>query len=301
MRSSDLNNQSFPHTLNGVLFNNSDDDITVTYTITPMIAGCAAGPDKVTTVVLEPTPVAVINNTTAGICEGGAVNIAITSPTVPSVPANLSFNLVVTSTNDGALGGTASVDRPGESFPLTLNGTLTNSSNDPITVTFTVTPLLAGCTDGGDVSTTVVVEPDPVAAIVNTLPTVCNGDNVNVAITSPSNPTVAGDLSFDMVVTSTNDGALGGAASNDLTNQSFPHTVNGVLTNSSNAAITVTYTVTPRLNGCANGANEVTTVIVEPTPRAALNNLDLVICEGGAYQYRGDITHRSFCTGQPDL
>ena len=93
-----------------------------------------------------------INNTTPGICEGGAVNIAITSPTVPSVPANLGFDLVVTSTNDGALGGTASVDRPGESFPLTLNGTLTNTSNDPITVTFTVTPLLAGCADGADVS-----------------------------------------------------------------------------------------------------------------------------------------------------
>ncbi len=176
--SAGFSNQAFPHTINGTLINNSDDDITVTYTITPMIAGCAAGPVKVTTVVVEPTPVAVINNTTPGICEGGAVNIAITSPTVPSVPANLSFDLVVTSTNDGALGGTASVDRPGESFPLTLNGTLTNSSNAPITVTFTVTPLLAGCADGGDAVTTVVVEPDPVAAIVNTTPTVCNGSNV---------------------------------------------------------------------------------------------------------------------------
>ena len=106
-------------------------------------------------------------------------------------------------------------------------------------------------------------------------------NNVNVAITSPSNPTVAGDLFFDMVVTSTNDGALGGAASNDLTNQAFPLTINGPLTNSSNAAITVTYTVTPKLNGCANGGNQVTTVIVEPTPKAALNNLDAVICEGG--------------------
>ncbi len=94
-----LSNQAFPRTINGTLTNSSNAAITVTYTVTSKLNGCANGGNQVTTVIVEPTPRAVLNNLDAVICQGGNINIQVTSPTVPSVPANLTFDLVVTSTD----------------------------------------------------------------------------------------------------------------------------------------------------------------------------------------------------------
>ena len=276
-------NQSFPLNISDVLTNSSDEDITVTFTVTPMLAGCSDGTIVQTTVVVEPTPIAAITNNGIGIvCEGGNVDIDITSPTIPSTPADLTFDLIVTSTNDAALGGAASADRLNQSFPLNIPGALTNSSDDDIIVTFTVTPKLAGCADGTPVSVNVTVEPDPVAAITNNgISKVCNGDNVDIDITSPTIPSTPADLTFDLVVTSTNDAALGGTASSDLSGQSFPLNISGTLTNLSNTAITVTYTVTPLLSGCADGTPVQTTVVVEPDPVAAITDNGLSrVCNG---------------------
>ena len=147
------------------------------------------------------------------------------------MPGDLGFNLVVTSTNAGALGGTASVDLSGQSFPQSLSGTLTNSSNDFITVTYTVTPTLNGCANGPVAVTTVIVEPTPQTTIANSTPVICNGGNVNLPIVSPTTPSIPANLVFDLVVTSTNAGAMGGTAWGNQSNLAFPYTVNGTLTN----------------------------------------------------------------------
>ncbi len=116
------------------------------------------------------------------------------------------FDLVVTSTNDAALGGTASVDLNNQGFPHTINGTLTNSSNAPITVTYTVTPQLSGCSDGPVKSVDVVVEPTPQAVLNNTTAVICDGENISIAVTSPTAPSVPADLYFNVAVTSTDAG-----------------------------------------------------------------------------------------------
>ncbi len=76
----DLTDQAFPMTLNGTLTNVSDADILVTYTITPKLLGCAVGPNQVTTVTVEPRPRAVITNNATTICQGGNVDLTISSP-----------------------------------------------------------------------------------------------------------------------------------------------------------------------------------------------------------------------------
>ncbi len=281
---SDLNGQSFPGNVSGTLTNSSDNDITVTFTFTPKLAGCADGTPVTVDVTVEPTPTMTATlNTASTICEGGNVDIDLASPTVPSTPGDLTWDLVVTSTDDPATGGTAYSDLTGQSFPGNVSGTLTNSSNDDITVTFTFTPKLAGCADGTPVTVDVVVEPTPsMTATLNTAATICEGGNVDIDLTSTTTPSTPADLTWDLVVSSTDDPATGGTAYADLTGQSFPGNVAGTLTNSSDNDITVTFTFTPKLAGCADGTSQVINVIVEPTPRLSANlTTSSTICDGG--------------------
>ena len=71
--------------------------------------------------------------------------------------------VTVTSTDPLHLGGTASSGFTllKTDVPFTLAGTLTNSSDTPITVTYTVVPQLNGCSDGPVQTTNVIVDPTP--------------------------------------------------------------------------------------------------------------------------------------------
>ncbi len=235
------------------LTNSSNNFITVTYTVTPTLNGCANGPVAVTTVIVEPTPQTTIANSTPVICNGSNVNLPIVSPTTPRFLPTFYSTWWLPPPTPGPWAERHGATWQTRPSPITVNGTLTNSSNADVTVTFRVTPKLSGCASGPFKTTTVVLEPTPVATVSNTTLTICNTENVNITINSPTAPSVAGDLTFDVVVTSTDDANLGGAASFDLNNVSKGHLINGDLTNSSNAPITVTYTVTPKLAGCASG------------------------------------------------
>ena len=273
-----------PYTINGTLTNSSDIPIVVTYTVTPKYNGCNDGPPQFITVTVEPTPQATIITTTPVICDGGNVDVTINSPTVSTIPGNLSYVVAVSSTDDGSLGGTASTGFTllKTDLPYTINGTLTNSSDIPIVVTYTVTPKYNGCNDGPPQFITVTVEPTPRVTITTTTPVICDGSNVDVTINSPTVPTIPGNLSYVVAVSSTDDGSLGGTASTGFTllKTDLPYTINGTLTNSSDIPIVVTYTVTPKYNGCNDGPPQFITVTVEPTPRVTITTTTPVICDG---------------------
>ncbi|MEZ4944450.1 MAG: PKD-like domain-containing protein [Cyclobacteriaceae bacterium] len=79
---------------------------------------------------------------------------------------------------------------------------MTNSSNADLTVTYTITPKLAGCADGTPVLVNVIVEPTPVVAAVNNSTTICNNGSPDIDVTSLTVPSVPGDLTFDVTVSS---------------------------------------------------------------------------------------------------
>ncbi|MGD0756169.1 MAG: PKD-like domain-containing protein, partial [Bacteroidales bacterium] len=246
---------------------------------------CSDGPPQTVTVTVEPTPQATIVTTTPVICNGGNVNVTINSPTVTTIPANLSYVVTVTSTDPAHLGGTASVGftKLKADLPFTITGTLTNSSDNPIVVTYTVTPKLNGCSDGPPQSVTVTVEPTPQVTIVTTTPIICNGSNVNVTINSPTVTTTSANLSYVVTVTSTDPAHLEGTASSGFTKlkADLPFTITGTLTNSSDNPIVVTYTVTPKLNGCSDGPPHFITVTVNPTPQVFPSTTGYTICNNG--------------------
>ena len=273
-----------PFRITGTLTNSSDAPIIVTYTVTPKLNGCSDGPVQTTTVTVEPTPQVIIATTTPVICNGNTVNVTINSPTVTTSPSDLSYVVTVTSTDPGHLGGTASTGftKVKADLPFTITGTLTNSSDAPIVVTYTVVPKLNGCSDGPPQTVTVTVEPTPQATIATTTPIVCNGSNISVTINSPTVTTTPANLSYVVTVTSTDPAHLGGTASVGFTKlkSDLPFIINGTLTNSSDVPIIVTYTVTPKLNGCSDGPPQVITVTVEPTPQASIVTTTPIICNG---------------------
>jgi hypothetical protein len=280
-----VTDESYDYNISGSLTNASDAAITIRYTVTPRLEGCGTGTPVTATVVVEPTARAVISSSEQTICNGSAIDDMVISSPVTSVRAQ-SFDLQVSAVV-GDLGGLSSTgnvltDVSGQGYSYTLAGTLTNNTDDAITIEYRVTPLLDGCADGTPVIATITVEPSPQAAVSNDDQTLCDGaDLLPMVISSAANPT--GDESFDMTIVAVTGNLAGlsatGNALDPVTGGSYDYTVTGSLSNNTDNAITIEYRVTPKLDGCTDGTLVVATVTVEPTPKAAISNNVQVICD----------------------
>ncbi|UII26446.1 PKD domain-containing protein [Fulvivirga maritima] len=270
---------SFGTTLDGDIVNNGNSSITVTFTITPYVNGCATGTSVTTAVVVEPAPVALLNNNSETICSGGSVNINVSSTTNINDPSKLSYSYVVNAPT--GISGTGLTGGSGN-FPGNISGTLTNSTDAALDVTYVVTPHVDGCPSGFDVTETVTVEPVPAANPQETTLIVCNDEYFEVDVLSPTQPTEINDLTYSYVVTSNNEAFTSGSGNIDRNGLIFGvDKIEGELHNSSDNVITVTYTITPMLSGCAAGPPRYVTIQVEPSPRLTLTNNRPAICDGG--------------------
>ena len=91
--------------VNGVVNNLSDEDITITYEFTPILSGCPDGNIETIQVVVEPVPqIDIVRNNPEVICNGDDVNISFSSPSIPSDPLDLTFDIEVSSTDDAKFG-----------------------------------------------------------------------------------------------------------------------------------------------------------------------------------------------------
>ena len=258
---------------------------TVTYNITPRTGTapnallCSGTPITVV-ITVEPTQDLTIANLLPDICAGGATNVTINTTDLPTNPSNLSFDLTVVSSDNGATGDLSVYDGTNLSYPYNFSKNIPNSSDNFVTVTLSATPKLLGCPSGATEYATITVEPLPKAAIThNGVTPICDGENVDIDITSVSKPGAGNSILFDLVVTSTDDPNTGGSAYNDLSNQTFPLNITGDLVNNSNQPITVTFKVTPKIGSCT-GSSVSVDVVVYPSPE--LTSAAAVICNGNA-------------------
>ncbi|WP_202245383.1 PKD-like domain-containing protein [Fulvivirga sediminis] len=280
-------NSPFGTSLTGDIINNGNSSITVTFTITPYVNGCVKGSDVTTTVVVEPAPVALLANNNKIICSGGSVNINVSSTTNINDPSKLRYSYIVNA--PVGIGGTALASGNGN-FPGNISGTLTNSTDEALDVTYVVTPQIDGCTPGFDVTETVTVEPVPKAIPQQVSLTVCDNEYFEVDVLSPTQPTDINNLTYNYVVSSSNAAFISGSAYADRNGLIFGvDKIEGELHNSSDNVVTVTYTVTPMLNGCAAGPTRGVEVIVEPSPKLRLTNNRPAICNGGQINISVDL------------
>jgi len=268
-----LNSLPENYKIEDALVNNSDNPATVTYSVTAVAngarngAGCSSLPPAVTVVVtVEPKPKLVASPSIQTVCEGVATNVTLNSATTPSA-GNVRFELLSAT----ASGGVTGMSAVGTLFnpASTLADVLDNPTVTSQTVTYTFQPKIIGglgCL-GDNVVVTITVNPRP-TILASAQPDICSGDFVNITLT----PDVANTIALWTVSAPVTVAGAGNGAGNLIFQTLF---------NNGNIPETVTYTVTPRVNGC-NGTPITIDVIVNPKPKFVGLPTMVTVCHGNS-------------------
>jgi gliding motility-associated-like protein len=219
-------------------------------TVIPTLNGCI-GSQMIFNVLINPSPSLTISPLQDTVCSGSAPSIALSSNV-----AGATFNWVVSQTNaTGATNGSGS----------TIAQNLTNNSTTPGLVSYTITVSTGSCI--GDTSiATVVVHPIPSVSLSPVSQSICSNTLANILVTSSiNNANLAWTVSSNLSIT----GASNGIGS----------TISQTLVNSATTAQSITYSVTPSLNGCV-GLPVTASVQVNPIPVVTISPTSDTICSG---------------------
>ena len=232
----------------------------VVYIITPSVNGCAGTPFTLT-VTVNPTPQVVPSTLTQTICNAGTINITLGSPSTFNNGV-ITFKYTVVAT-----GGVTGFTTPVTGLPLNhvIADVLTNPTDAPQTVTYTIVPVSpSGCADGPSKVVVVTVNPTPQVVPSTLTQTICNAGTTIITLGSPSTFN-NGVITFKYTVVAT--GGVTGFTT-PVTGLPLNHVIADVLTNPTDAPQTVTYTIVPvSPSGCADGPSKVVVVTVNPTPQ----------------------------------
>ena len=245
------------------LVNGTDVPQDVVYTVTP--AGDCTGAPFTVTVTVNPMPA--ISNKTYTICSGDQFTYATEAGDV--VPTGIKYTWTVA--EDANIEGESAENTATE----TMSQTLTNKTNAPIDVVYTVTP--AGTCPGAAFTVTVTVNPK--AKIGNKTYTICTGNEFPFA-TNGTTGTGGEDLVPDGTTYSwtvdPNSNVTGQSAQNNKT------TVTQTLNNGTATAQTVVYNVTPKSGDCIGDEFKVTVTV---SPKAKVANKTYTICSGETFPF----------------
>ena len=242
---------------------NTDQDLV--YTITPIADGCAGTPFEYT-LTIQPVPVIADKDET--ICDGETFNIQPTdnSPTeIVPLGTTYSWSAPVSSPTGAITGGSSA------SAQSSISQTLTNTTDSPSTLTYTVQSEYNGC------------KGDPFEVVITVNPTVgvdavadqvlCNGDDT-LAVEFSTTVEESGEISY----TWTNDNTeIGLAASGSGNIPSF--TATNSTTGPITANITVTSVYTYNDVSC-DGESEIFTITVNPSPQVEFSEDEQFITSG---------------------
>ena len=248
-------------TISGTLTNTTDSPLTATYTVTPSVGGCAGEPFEVV-VTVNPKPA--INPMRDTICSGESFDLNPVTVTNGLVPAGTTYSWSAPSVS-GVTGTSSGTDE------ATISGTLTNTTTTVKTVTYTVTPT-AGICDG--ISFSVIITVNPAFSVTDMTATVCSGEAFSIAPVNGVDGSVPVGTTYSWSAPSVS-GITGIASGTD------EPSINGTLTNSTNTALTVTYTVDATTEGCTPSTFDLD-VIVNPTPSVSISGSDTVCDNAGS-------------------
>ena len=245
--------------------NNTNTDQDLVYTITPIADGCAGTPFDYT-ITVNPVPIIADKDETICSTETFTITPIDDSPT-EIVPSGTTYDwgIPVSSPVGAITGGSAAVNQ------TSISQTLTNTTSEPATLTYTVTPDANGCKgDGFDV--VITVNPNgQVNAIADQ--TLCNGDST-LAISFATTNTGAGTTTYNW----TNDNtAIGLASSGTGDISSFTATSSAVAPIVGNITVTPVYTYND-IN--CTGTAETFSITVNPSPLVNFSENDQVITTG---------------------
>jgi len=212
------------------------------YTVT--ISNTCGSTSSTTSVMVNPIPTTTATPASQNICSGNSITDIILGTSNGVSGTTYSW----TRDNTGSVTGIAS------SGTTDISGTLTNTTNSPVTVTFTINSSANGCA-GTTTTSTVTVNPIPVGSA--SAQTICSGTATGVALSS----TVSGTtFTWTAALTTIPAGGTITGFSN-----SSGSTIAQTLTNTGTTDGVVEYTVVPTANGCTGAAFTVD-VTINPKP-----------------------------------
>ncbi|MBP6090323.1 MAG: gliding motility-associated C-terminal domain-containing protein [Crocinitomicaceae bacterium] len=218
--------------------------------VTPTLNGCIGLPMNFT-VSINPTPTLTILPLDDTICSGTATSIVLTSNV-----SGATFNWAVSQNN--ATGASSSSGN-------TINQTLLNSSTTAGYVTYTITVSTGNCI-GNTSNTTIVVHPIPSVTLSPISQEICSNTLANILVNSSINNA---NLTWSVSANNAITGSSNGTGS----------TISQTLINTATTAQSITYSVTPSLNGCT-GTPISATVQVNPIPVLTISPTSDTICSG---------------------
>lgn len=272
---------------NDVFTNTTSGPLNVTYTVVPIASGCR-GQDQTILFTVNPAP-ALDDNLNRTVCSNEIAGIVFATETSPASPAATSYNIVTINVPGGLIrtAGNAAFPRNGVTASDIQLDQFRNPTNDPLVVTYTVQGISGAPCTGPTRNILLTVEPEIIAAPVNNAPTICSGDQTDIDLISPTNPTLGG-INFNYTAVSSVGGLISGfvPAANNLPEG---YKIEDALVNNSDNPATVTYSFTAVANGAKGGAGcsslppPVSIVVtVEPKPKLVASPAVQTVCEGVA-------------------
>ena len=143
---------------------------TATISITPRANGCVGNLVTFVLIITEPVTVSV-SPVFQTICSGETTNIHLMSS---NPGATFSYEVTSVSPTGSVIGA---IDSTGEY----IRQTLINTTQSPVTVTYTVTATANGCTSPGTANATVTINPTP-ELIITDPDTVCEPETVDLTV-----------------------------------------------------------------------------------------------------------------------
>lgn len=262
--------------ITGVFTNTTDQPQTATYNVSTILGNCP-GNDFQLIVTVNPRPF--IPDLSTEICSGDIFTIT-PGTTIPNIilPAGTTYSwLTPVVTPAGAVSG-ISAQSMGQT---SISQQLTNTTNRPATVTYTVTPMSTSAGSCGGQPFTVVVKVNPRPSIPNQSVTICSGSSFRVSPQNnpPGSIVPANTMYIWSAPVSNPAGAITGG-----TAQNIPQPFIGqTLVNTTVSPATISYTVTPISGDEGNCTGQPFEVVVTVNPQPAVSDISTTICSNNFF------------------
>ncbi|MEI6574644.1 MAG: PKD-like domain-containing protein [Bacteroidota bacterium] len=240
------------------LVNNTNAPAVIRYVITPKANNCPGIPVAID-VTVNPIPKVSANPPSQSICSGDQTAIIFTNLN-SVIGTTFAWTAVLTT-------GIASGYSNGSVSPISQ--VLFNSTNTNAVVTYAITPTANNC-PGNPLNVPVTVKPIPNISTNITADTICSGTPTAITMTNPN--AVSG------TVYAWSASLISGTASFSPGGSGSP--ISQMITNNTNVAAIVRYTITPTANSCL-GTPAIVDITVNPLPTVSLSPTVQALCSGG--------------------
>ena len=249
-----------PSSIFGTLNNTTNIARTATYIVTPVTGSCTGNPFSVTVTV---NPIAVITLMTSTTCSGTMFSVTPVNVINGIVPSGTTYSWAAPTVTGGITGGISSTGNGN------ITGILVNPTHIQQTATYIVTPTTVNCGTGSTFTVTVTV--NPLASITPMTAVTCAGVLFRLTPTNNIDGIVPAGTTYTWGAP-TGSGFTGG-----LTQAVAASSISGTLANTTTAAATATYLVTPLTGSCIGPVFSVT---VSLSPRAVITPMTTTVCSG---------------------